>query len=264
MGKLEKQIMIGALALVGILVAVVILKGLSPREDGTLEGDPGLGAGPALMLDGTTPVEPTPADPLLDTGLDPALQDPNAPLAQLPAQPENWLDLSGVPPAAGAEVPLTDAGLGLDGAITPPSLPPAFEAPPVVTPAPVVKDRYVIRSGDTLGHIAQRELGSARRVKEIMELNPGLDPTNLSVGVEIKLPTTGAAPVKSEATPPVASNDAGFQTHVVVAGDSLWALADRYLRDGNRFREIVAANPTVLKNENSVLPLGAKLRIPKL
>ena len=262
MGKLEKQIMIGALALVGILVAVVILKGLSPREDGTLESDPGFGAGPALMLDGATPVEPAPADPLLDTGLDPALQDPNAPIAQLPAQPENWLDLSGVAPATGAEVPLTDGGLGLDGAVTPPAQPPAFEAPPVVTPAPAMKDRYVIRNGDTLGHIAQRELGSARRVKEIMDLNPGLDPNNLTVGVEIKLPATGAAPAKNEPAP-VASNDAGFQTHVVVAGDSLWALADRYLRDGNRFREIVAANPAVLKNENSVLPLGAKLRIPK-
>ena len=60
MGKLEKQIMIGALALVGILVAVVILKGLSPREDGTLASDPGLGAGPARMLDGAAPVEPAP------------------------------------------------------------------------------------------------------------------------------------------------------------------------------------------------------------
>lgn len=244
MGKLEKQIMIGALALVGILVAVVILKGLSPRQDGSLELGAGYDPNPALMLDGVQP-EPQPIDG------EPA-----------PARTTPWLDLAAEPEAApgASEVPL---GSGIDGLSPQPA--PVF-VPAPLEPAPpvaIVKDRYVIRDGDTLGHIAQRELGSAKRAREIKELNPGLDELNLVVGAEIKLPTGGAAPANKEEKPEAAPVDPQFLTHTVVAGDSLWALADKYLKDGNRFREIVAANPAVLKSENAVLPLGAKLRIPK-
>ena len=47
---------------------------------------------------------------------------------------------------------------------------------------------YVVRSGDTLGEIAQRELGSASRWTEIRDLNPGLDPRRLAVGQRLSLP----------------------------------------------------------------------------
>lgn len=47
---------------------------------------------------------------------------------------------------------------------------------------------YEIKKGDNLYSIAQKELGSGKRVKEIMELNPGLNPQSLRVGDKIKLP----------------------------------------------------------------------------
>lgn len=53
---------------------------------------------------------------------------------------------------------------------------------------------YTIRKGDVLGLIAQRELGSSKRWKEILSLNPGLDEKKLHVGKTILLPTTGATP----------------------------------------------------------------------
>jgi len=236
MGKLERQIMIGALALVGILVAVVILKGLAPRDDGIGENRSGLGSGTPLILEGGLPPDPGPL------------------ASEPPAQPEPWIDLGLLSQDADSS-----SLISLDGEFGGTPTPPAQETPPVV---PANKGEYTIRKQDTLGHIAQRELGSARRAKEIMDLNPGLDEFNLLPGTVIKLPQGGAAPVKSEAVPAVVA-DAQFQVHTVVNGDSLWALADRYLSDGNRFREIVAANPGVLKSESSVLPLGVKLRIPK-
>jgi nucleoid-associated protein YgaU len=49
---------------------------------------------------------------------------------------------------------------------------------------------YVVQRGDTLSQIAARELGSARRQKEILELNADIlkDPDSLLVGMKLKLP----------------------------------------------------------------------------
>ena len=51
---------------------------------------------------------------------------------------------------------------------------------------------YVIRKGDVLSLIAQRELGSAKRWPEILSLNPGLDEKKLAVGATILLPLRSA------------------------------------------------------------------------
>lgn len=251
MGKLERQIMIGALALVGILVAVVILKGLAPRGDGGLDA-----GGTPLMLEGT-------AGATGDAGGEPAVEPP--------ATLEPWLSpeaFGGVVPQApvldsvvpGPEMPVSDGSTPI------PLDPAAVSAAPVVPVAPAVVDNspreYKIREGDTLSEISQRELGTVRRMKEIEELNPELKRDALVPGTVIKLPARGAAK-PAEAAPAPAADDGQYRTHQVVAGDSLWALAQQYLGDGNRFREIVAANSAVLKSENSVLPLGAKLRIPR-
>jgi nucleoid-associated protein YgaU len=47
---------------------------------------------------------------------------------------------------------------------------------------------YTIKSGDTLGKIAQAELGGSSKWKQIVDANPGLDPRKLKVGQVIKLP----------------------------------------------------------------------------
>ncbi len=47
---------------------------------------------------------------------------------------------------------------------------------------------YMVRVGDTLGQIAQRELGSSTRWQEILELNPGLDPRRLAIGTRLAMP----------------------------------------------------------------------------
>ena len=77
----------------------------------------------------------------------------------------------------------------LEPAVAAPATQPALAAKapqPKPTAEPV--RTYTIRKSDTLWSIAKRRLGSGRRWKEIVAVNPGLDPTKLQPGQTIKLP----------------------------------------------------------------------------
>ena len=50
--------------------------------------------------------------------------------------------------------------------------------------------------------------------------------------------------------------------YTVVAGDSLWKIAQQFLGNGAHFHRIIEANPDKLKDEHSVIHPGDKLRIP--
>ncbi len=47
--------------------------------------------------------------------------------------------------------------------------------------------------------------------------------------------------------------------HTIQKGDTYWSLAKRYLGSGHRWKEIAAANPSLVHNK---LPIGTKVRIP--
>lgn len=269
MGRLEKQIMIGALALVGVLVAVVILKGLAPHDDPTLDptaGSDWSGDTPALMLDANGQPIVTPPAALTDSGAELA----SDPLAQPPtgAGDPPVVDLGATP----TQPPLDaqpDALLPMDPTVTPAAAPVEV---PTAAPAVLEKSSYVVKGGDTLGHIAQRELGSVRYTSEILKLNPGLDANNLKVGATLQMPMRSELPALPPKAETAAKSDAGSATptgassgttHVVAAGDTLWSIAVKYLGDGSRSGEIVAANPDKLKSKDSMLKIGMKLRIPK-
>ncbi len=70
-----------------------------------------------------------------------------------------------------------------------PSIPTAGRAEPQIR-------LYEIKPNDTLGNIAQRELGSTAYWKEIQKLNPDIDPRRMQPGTQIRLP----------AEPPVSEN----------------------------------------------------------
>lgn len=56
-------------------------------------------------------------------------------------------------------------------------------------PAPAPSGRvYTVKSGDTLGRIAQRELGNAARWPELARLNGLRDPDRITVGQRLRLP----------------------------------------------------------------------------
>jgi hypothetical protein len=65
---------------------------------------------------------------------------------------------------------------------------------------------YEVRKDDVLGTIAQRELGTMRRVGEILELNPGLEPRALAVGSALRMPPRQVRPAEEPSPLPPAGN----------------------------------------------------------
>lgn len=63
---------------------------------------------------------------------------------------------------------------------------------PTTPNSPAKFRTYVIKKGDTLGTIASRELGTVRRLQELLDLNKGVltDPDVAPLGKTIKLPMT--------------------------------------------------------------------------
>ncbi len=137
---------------------------------------------------------------------------------------------------------------------------------------------YVVKSTDTLSEIAQKELGTFKRWKEIVALNPGLDPAKLHVGLKLVLPSEGeAAPAAKErvasadptpeetkrvakADPARAKKVSAARTYVVKRGDSLWKIATNELGDGKRWPEIVDRNPNL---DPDRLAEGRVLELPE-
>ena len=73
---------------------------------------------------------------------------------------------------------------------------PLITEPPTKVPSgasagvaePVGGNTYVVKKGDNPWAIAKRELGDGQRHKEILALNPGLNPTTMKIGQVIKMP----------------------------------------------------------------------------
>jgi LysM repeat protein len=72
-------------------------------------------------------------------------------------------------------------------AVTAPATTPSRTATtrrPTTRPSTAGQERYAIRAGDTLGIVADRYDTS---VEALVELNPGIDPTALQVGQQIRV-----------------------------------------------------------------------------
>jgi LysM repeat protein len=227
MGHLEKRIIIGALGLVAVLLTVVIFKGLTPADQEVLY----------ISLD-NVPVEVPAAE---------------QPWPTKTTQQDN-VETPGVKKQEFVVPPKREEALIVDE--------PMAEVVDE-TVAILTKTLYTIKSGDILGLIAQKELGSARYVGKIKELNPGLIDSNLAIGDVLVLPAKHTLIEKIEAKEALATSSEN--THVVVAGDSLSLISGKYYPGKYEYIEkIVGANKNLLVNgKNTVLRVGWKLNLPE-
>jgi nucleoid-associated protein YgaU len=128
---------------------------------------------------------------------------------------------------------------------------------------------YTVKAGDNLYKIAQRTLGDGNRYREIYELNRDQmqNENTLKQGMKLKIPARGdrsRTATASAATGRAAQTDsrpAAPQTYTVKTGDNLYKIAQHTLGDGERYRDIYAANRDVLADENT-LEAGQVLKIP--
>ena len=123
---------------------------------------------------------------------------------------------------------------------------------------------YVIQKGDTFDGIARTKLGDARKAKEIVALNPGVDPTKLKLGQTIKLPAGGetVATKTSPAAAPAASEAPVGNAYTVQKGDTLVAISRKFFGNDADWKRILDANKALLNGDAKNLREGMKIAIP--
>lgn len=115
---------------------------------------------------------------------------------------------------------------------------------------------YVVQAGDTLSAIAS---ANGTTVDDLVLLNGLLDPDYITVGQRLRLAPDDTV----VATPTVVAEEADTDPgacqamHVVVSGDTLSGIAQRY---GVTVAEIAAANQIV---NTSMISVGQRLQIPR-
>jgi nucleoid-associated protein YgaU len=201
-----------------------------------------------------------------------------------PSASDEGTPLSAVAPAG---APVSAAPAGAQGA-------PSSVALAKTADATAPNGMHTVAAGETLSTIAAHFLGSESRWKDLVKLNPGLDPRKLKIGMQIRVSgpaetadashaakpvappaavkpetassdkasdkTAAATPDKSASATPAADKTAG-RTHTVVKGDTLGAIAKKYLGSTARADDVYNANKDVLKSKDD-LKLGQVLRIP--
>lgn len=136
-------------------------------------------------------------------------------------------------------------------------------APTTSAPVDNATSEYTIQSGDTMWKLAARFMGSGSRHAELAAMNTGrLGPAGeLRVGTKIRVPgaAAGAAPAAQQQAAP--KQTPAPKTYTVKSGDTLRKIAAKTLGSESRWKDLMDANKSVIKDPNA-LRAGAVLKIP--
>ncbi len=133
--------------------------------------------------------------------------------------------------------------------------------PPVVEEPASVKEQvyYNVVSGDTLGEIAHKLLGSAKYASRIAALNNINDPRSLQLGRTLRIPDIAATKVNPLAVQ--SEIPANTTIHVIQDGETLSDIAEDYLGSPHRWRAIWNANKSSISNPDRLV-VGKSIVIP--
>ncbi|MEM6749228.1 MAG: LysM peptidoglycan-binding domain-containing protein [Planctomycetota bacterium] len=134
-----------------------------------------------------------------------------------------------------------------------PRVAPARPAGPVKT--------YSIRPDDNFWKIAEAEYGDDRHWRAIAQANPGVDPTRLRVGQEIRLPARADLPGIDPADPVVDDPGQG-QGYRVKPGQTLSDISLDVYGTATEWRRIYNANRDQIGDNPDKVSPGQRLRIP--
>ena len=101
---------------------------------------------------------------------------------------------------------------------------------------------YTVKAGDTLSGIAAKY---GTTYQKLAEYNGIANPNLIRVGQKIRIPGNGGT--------------AAVKTYTVKSGDSLWAIAAKYLGNGSRYKEIKTLNGLT----SDIIHPGQVLKIPQ-
>ena len=140
------------------------------------------------------------------------------------------------------------------------------ESEPVVVPIntkPVLATKeevlYNVISGDTLGGIAQKLLGSSRHASKIASLNGIVDPRTIQLGRTLRIPSLDTPVAVAVAEPtPIPSH---VTTHIIQSGETLSDIAEDYLGSPHQWLVLWNANKSRISNPDR-LKVGVSIVIP--
>jgi nucleoid-associated protein YgaU len=134
---------------------------------------------------------------------------------------------------------------------------------------------HIVQPGDTFSSISKKYYGTSGKWRVILDANKKLidDPRRLHAGMKLTIPAASslgnssiaaAAPARPalEANAAVNPAPAAPRTYVVQKADSPWRIAQKVYGDGNRWKDIMAANQDLGIKEPTDLKPGMTLKIP--
>ena len=123
---------------------------------------------------------------------------------------------------------------------------------------------HVIKPGDTLGHIAQKYYGSARKWTRIADANPNLDVDSLRVGQELRIPARIVAATRERSTnrKPSLPPPTG-RTHTIDEGETLSSIAEDHLGDQVHWYRIYELNKDRIGSSPDRLVVGMVIAVPE-
>ena len=113
-------------------------------------------------------------------------------------------------------------------------------------------ETYTVKKGDSLWKIAARYLGDGSRYKEIMTLN-SLTSTTIHPGLVLRISGTNTKVNKA------AKKTKKTKTYTVKKGDTLWGIAEKNLKNGSRYVEIMSLS----KITSTTIHAGQVLTLPE-